>query len=140
MTNPLLSVNKQLKSIINELLLIEELGHLGLDLHLFLIFLVLHGLQLSAHSFETVVENHLFLKGLQGGLALLVDQVCLGPELEQVLHNQVVAIASGKVHWGVAHMGCDVVHILALTDHNADHVKVAIFACLPDIYKKVIFL
>ena len=58
--------------------------------------------------------------------------------LEQVFNNQEVSIEGGNMKRSIFQVLGLLVHILALSDDNADHVELAISARLPDICKVMI--
>lgn len=68
------------------------------------------------------IQHHDLLQELLGCLVAHVNDVVLSPDVEQVPHDQVVAISGSDVHWSVPHVLSLLVAILTLTNHDPDHV------------------
>lgn len=72
---------------------------------------------------------------VQRGEAFSVCDDRVGSYLEQVFHDQEVSVKGGDMQRCIFKVLCLLVHILALSDDNADHVELTISAGLPDVCK-----
>lgn len=72
---------------------------------------------------------------VQRGQAFSVCDDRVGSYLEQVFYDQEVSVKGGDMQRCIFKVLCLLVHILALSDDNADHVELTISAGLPDVCK-----
>ena len=75
---------------------------------------------------------------VQRGQAFPVCDDRVGSYLEQVFHDQEVPVKGGDMQRCIFKVLGLLVHILALSDDDADHVELTVSAGLPDVCKVIV--